>query len=276
MEWEEIVEEEPAGGTLVPPATVESLEMAEGRKRKVQGGIQKVFEELDEREGAEADIVTEWCAQAADLMEILVQDGTTEGREKREEALDELLVGFRFLIEGKKRKTELTWEKMGLRKFLWENAKRTAKREAKRLKREIEEGKKEGQKALEKMRAEWARTAQEAEEIERRYLEEAEVEMLDWAAASVVEGTQLDLPGLGAGEVLVTPQSKVSMQGQGVLPSATGCQEAREFEPFRIGDINRMMDLLRGDEAQMVMPYTIKDLVKFMPVFLRVMILGFW
>src|SRR6266516_3211058 len=67
MEWEEIVGKEPVGGTFVSPATVESLEMGEERKQKVQGGIKKVFEELAERE-EEADIVTEWCAQAADLI----------------------------------------------------------------------------------------------------------------------------------------------------------------------------------------------------------------
>src|SRR6266516_7967363 len=99
----------------------------------------------------------------------------------------------------------------------------------------------------------WLQKAREAEKLEREMFDAAEEELRGWAAEQ----------DSGAGAVVVQQQSEVLAPGQGVLPRATGSKVAREFEPFRIADANRMVGLLRGDDAKMVMPYTIKGLVKY-------------
>ncbi len=187
--------------------------------------------------------------QASVLMENVVKDSTVEGRKERECALDELLIGFRLAWANKRKELKKEGKKMGFCRFLRESAKRKAAKDKKRQDELYEQ--EERRQAL--MREDWLQKAREAERLENERFDAAEEELRGWAAEQDLE----------AGAVVVQQQSEVLVPGHGVLPRATGSKVAREFEPFRISDVNRMVDLLRGDDAKMVMPYTIKGLVKY-------------
>ena len=159
------------------------------------------------------------------------------------------MIGFRLAWANKRKESKKEGKKMGFCRFLRESAKRKAAKDKKRQDELYEQ--EERRQAL--MREDWLQKARETERLENERFDAAEEELRGWAAEQDLE----------AGAVVVQQQSEVLVPGHGVLPRATGSKVAREFEPFRISDVNRMVDLLRGDDVKMVMPYTIKGLVKY-------------